>query len=165
MRCKYISFCFVSCFLCLTSFSQTSSSIFYENSNHWVDSIMQNLSEEQRIAQLFMIAAYSNKGDSHKKQIADLINNYNVGGIMFLQGSPYRQASMTNYFQSLSKVPLMIAIDAEWGIDMRLDSALRFPWQMTLGAIKDADLIYQMGEENRKTMPLTWYSHEFCSCS
>ena len=103
---------------------------------------MNNLSEEQRIAQLFMIAAYSNKAEVHKKQIANLIENYNIGGIMFLQGSPYRQAKITNYFQSISKTPLMIAMDAEWGIDMRLDSALRFPWQMTLGSIKDIDLIY-----------------------
>ena len=66
---------------------------------------------------------------------------------MFLQGGPKRQAKLTNYYQSISKIPLMIALDAEWGVSMRLDSALRFPWQMTLGASSDSNLIYEMGAE------------------
>ena len=66
---------------------------------------------------------------------------------MFLQGGPVRQAKLTNTYQSVSEIPLMIALDAEWGISMRLDSALRFPWQMTLGSIQDEKLIYQMGAE------------------
>ena len=66
---------------------------------------------------------------------------------MFLQGGPVRQAKLTNYYQSISKTPLMIAIDAEWGVAMRLDSCLRFPWQMTLGATSDKSLIYEMGVE------------------
>ena len=66
---------------------------------------------------------------------------------MFLQGSPVRQAKLTNHLQAHSKVPLMIAIDAEWGVAMRLDSSLRFPWQMTLGAIENTALIYKMGVE------------------
>ena len=66
---------------------------------------------------------------------------------MFLQGSPTKQAKLTNYFQSIAKTPLMIALDAEWGPAMRIDSVMRFPWQMTLGAIEDEDLIYRMGEE------------------
>ena len=66
---------------------------------------------------------------------------------MFLQGGPKRQAILTNYYQSISKIPLMIALDAEWGVSMRLDSALRFPWQMTIGATMDSALVYEMGEE------------------
>ena len=108
---------------------------------------MATLSEEERIAQLFMVAAYSNRGSDHKKHIVDLVEDYKIGGLMFLQGGPVRQAKMTNYYQSKSKIPLMIAIDAEWGIAMRLDSSLQFPWQMTLGAIEDTNLIYEMGVE------------------
>ncbi|MAW21567.1 MAG: hypothetical protein CMD16_04140 [Flavobacteriales bacterium] len=121
--------------------------VFLDDSTEWADSVLLNLSEEERIAQLFMVAAYSNKGELHKQQITDLVEHYKIGGLMFLQGGPVRQAKLTNYYQSISKTPLMIAIDAEWGVAMRLDSALRFPWQMTLGAIEDSSLIYDMGVE------------------
>jgi hypothetical protein len=109
--------------------------VFLKDSTAWADSVFLTLSEDERIAQLFMVAAYSNKGNAHKQHIVDLVEQYKIGGLMFLQGGPVRQAKQTNYYQSKSKVPLMIAIDAEWGVAMRLDSALRFPWQMTLGAI------------------------------
>ncbi len=128
--------------------------VFHSQNTHWADSIMANLSEEQRIAQLFMVAAYSNKDNDHKEHISNLIKNYKIGGLMFLQGGPVRQANLTNYFQSLSKTPLMIALDAEWGPAMRLDSVMCFPWQMTLGAIQDDDLIYKMGEQIAKQCKL-----------
>ena len=121
--------------------------VFLSNSELWADSIMASLSQEERIAQLFMVAAYSNKGDGHKQQITNLVEHYKIGGLMFLQGGPLRQAKLTNYYQSKTKTPLMIAIDAEWGVAMRLDSSLSFPWQMTLGAIEDTNLIYKMGVE------------------
>ena len=124
-----------------------SKAVFLTDSTSWADSVLLTLSEEERIAQLFVIAAYSNKGDAHIQQITDLIEHYKVGGLMFLQGGPVRQAKLTNYYQSITKTPLMIAMDAEWGVAMRLDSALSFPWPMTLGAIEDTNLIYQMGEE------------------
>ena len=124
------------------------SAVFLDSTNAaWADSIMSTLSAEERIAQLFMVATYSNKGKQHKKDILHLVEKYKIGGLMFLQGGPIRQAKLTNFYQSKSKIPLMIAIDAEWGVSMRLDSSLRFPWQMTLGAIEDADLIYKMGYE------------------
>ena len=121
--------------------------VFLADSSTWVDSIMSTLSEEERIGQLFMVAAYSNKSESHKNYIIRLIEDYKIGGLMFLQGGPLRQANLTNLYQSKTKTPLMIAIDAEWGVSMRLDSAIRFPWQMTLGAIQDTTLIYKMGVE------------------
>jgi beta-N-acetylhexosaminidase len=121
--------------------------VFLSYSTTWADSIMTTLSEKERIAQLFMVAAYSNKGEDHKQQITNLVQQYKIGGVMFLQGGPVRQAKLTNYYQSKSKTPLMIAIDGEWGVAMRLDSSLRFPWQMTLGAIEDEKLIYEMGVE------------------
>ena len=133
------------CNICIV-FAQEKA-VFLNNSRDWADSMMNTLSAEERISQLFMIAAYSNKDQKHKKEISHIINKYKVGGLMFLQGGPLSQAKLTNYYQSISKTPLMIAIDAEWGVSMRLDSALRFPWQMTLGAINDTNLIYQMGAE------------------
>lgn len=123
------------------------STVFLSEDTHWADSILSKLSDEEKIAQLLMVAAYSNKDDNHKTYVSELIKKYKIGGLMFLQGGPVRQAKLTNYYQSISKTPLMIAIDAEWGVAMRLDSCLRFPWQMTLGATSDKSLIYDMGVE------------------
>ena len=106
---------------------------------------MSSLTLEQRIAQLFMVAAYSNKSISHQQEIESLISKYHIGGLMFMQGGPIRQLHLTNTYQSLSKVPLMIAQDAEWGLSMRIDSTIRYPWQMTLGAIQNDSLIYHIG--------------------
>lgn len=113
----------------------------------WVDSIFNVLTFEERLGQLFMVAAYSNKDNRHKEDLSRLIRDENIGGLIFFQGGPVRQAHLTNHFQSVAKTPLFIAMDAEWGVSMRLDSVLQFPKQMTLGAIQDSRLIYKMGKE------------------
>ncbi|WP_181305784.1 glycoside hydrolase family 3 N-terminal domain-containing protein [Rufibacter sp. XAAS-G3-1] len=113
----------------------------------WVDSVYQTLTPDQRLGQLFMVAAYSNKPQSHIRGIENLITQYGIGGVMFMQGGPVRQAKLTNRYQSISKVPLLVAIDAEWGLDMRLDSSMHFAKQMTLGALPDDHYVYLMGRE------------------
>ncbi|HSP82256.1 MAG TPA: glycoside hydrolase family 3 N-terminal domain-containing protein, partial [Gillisia sp.] len=118
----------------------------YENSK-WVDSIMKTLSPDERIAQLIMVAAYSNRGDEHRQEILKLIQEQKIGGLIFFQGGPVRQARLMNEYQAYSKVPLLGAIDAEWGVGMRLDSTISYPFQMALGAIQDESLIYDMGAE------------------
>jgi beta-glucosidase-like glycosyl hydrolase/CubicO group peptidase (beta-lactamase class C family) len=118
----------------------------------WADSVFNSLSSEERIAQLFMIAAYSNRDDAHLAEVANLVRTYNLGGIIFFQGSPYREATMTNCFQSVAKTPLLIGIDGEWGLFMRLDSTQWFPRHMMLGAIRDNQLIYSMGFEIARQM-------------
>jgi beta-glucosidase-like glycosyl hydrolase/CubicO group peptidase (beta-lactamase class C family) len=115
--------------------------------DHWADSVLNTLSEDERIAQLIMIPAYSNKDQVHVDSIASLVDKYGVGGIIFFQGGPVRQAHMINQFQELAKVPLMISLDGEWGLKMRLDSTVRFPYQMALGGMADEGLIYEMGAE------------------
>ncbi|WP_339713301.1 glycoside hydrolase family 3 N-terminal domain-containing protein [Cyclobacterium amurskyense] len=115
--------------------------------SNWVDSVFNSLTFEERLGQLFMVAAYSNKGQAHVNNISKLIEEENLGGLIFFQGGPVRQANLTNYYQEISKTPLFIAMDAEWGIGMRLDSVLNFPKQMTLGAAKNDALVYQMGKE------------------
>ena len=112
----------------------------------WVDSVFHSMSPKQRLGQLFMVAAYSNKGFDHQAEIEILIRESGIGGLIFFQGGPGRQARLTNYFQSFSKVPLWVGMDAEWGLGMRLDSTMNFPKQMTLGAIQDVDQIRKMGE-------------------
>lgn len=120
---------------------------FYANNTQWADSVLKSLTVDERIAQLFMVAAYSNKDKTHVKEIKKLVDKFKIGGLIFFQGGPVRQAKLTNYYQSNSKVPLFIAIDAEWGLAMRLDSTTKFPRQMTLGAIQNDSLIYGMGVE------------------
>lgn len=113
----------------------------------WADSILKTMSDEHAIGQLFMVAAYSNKNDVHTKEIEQLIQNNGIGGLIFFQGGPVRQAQLTNHYQEMTRVPLFIAMDAEWGLGMRLDSTLNFPKQMTLGAIQNNNEIYKMGIE------------------
>ena len=116
--------------------------------NRWVDSVYQQMNWEQRIGQLFMARAHSNLTQEHVEQVKVAIQQNHVGGLCFFQGTPKKQAELTNMYQSLAKVPLIIAVDAEWGIGMRfLDKAISFPRQLTLGAIQDNTEIYQMGQE------------------
>ena len=113
----------------------------------WVDSVFHALSFEERLGQLFMVAAYSNKDQKHVDQISQLIKDENLGGLIFFQGGPNRQARLTNLYQAQAKTPLLIAMDAEWGIGMRLDSVVNFPKAMTLGAIQNPALIHEMATE------------------
>ena len=113
----------------------------------WVDSVLNILDEDARIGQLFMVAAYSNRDNSHYNELRKLVKNHGIGGLIFFQGGPVRQAAMTNRLQAEAQVPLFVAMDAEWGLGMRLDSIPNFPRQMTLGAIQDNQLIYTMGAE------------------
>ena len=111
----------------------------------WVDSVFNTLNEEQRIGQLMIIRAHSNLGAEHIQQVTDQISKYNVGGLCFFQGGPVRQANLTNQYQALAKTPLLISIDGEWGLGMRLDSVINFPRQLMIGAIPDAKLAYTLG--------------------
>ena len=120
---------------------------FISIQNKWVDSVFSSLSPKERLGQLFMVAAYSNKDLKHVKEIKELIVNYNIGGLIWMQGGPLRQGQIANYYQSIAKTPLLYSIDGEWGLAMRLDSTPRYPKQMTLGAIQNDSLIYQMGRQ------------------
>ncbi len=124
------------------SFGQYKSSL---SQQQWVDSVFNSLNDDQKIAQLMVIRAHSNLGPDHVAKVTNDIQQYNVGALCFFQGGPVRQANLTNFYQSIAKTPLMITIDGEWGLGMRLDSVDRFPYQLTLGALNDDELIYRMG--------------------
>jgi beta-N-acetylhexosaminidase len=117
------------------------------NKIYWTDSVLSTLTLEEKIAQLMMVRAYSNKDESHYAYIEKLVIDYNIGGLCFFQGGPVRQANLTNRYQHKAKTPMLIALDAEWGLGMRLDSTFSFPFQMTLGALENDTLVYRMGEE------------------
>jgi beta-N-acetylhexosaminidase len=121
-----------------------------QEKNSWVDSVFRKLSRRERIAQLFMIRAHTDKGTRFEDSVANIIRHEQIGGLVFFQGGPERQAALVNRYQSLAHVPLLIAMDGEWGIGMRLDSTVSYPFQMTLGAVRDNNLIYQMGQEVAK---------------
>jgi len=113
----------------------------------WVDSLMNKMTLDEKIGQLFMVQAYSNKDEKHRNSIDSLIKNYHIGGLIFMQGTPEKQAVLTNNYQSNSKIPLLIGFDGEWGLDMRLKDTYRFPWNMTLGAITDNKLVEEFGAQ------------------
>ncbi|MGV6845199.1 MAG: glycoside hydrolase family 3 N-terminal domain-containing protein [Lutibacter sp.] len=115
--------------------------------NKWVDSVFNQLSLQEKVAQLMMVAAYSNKDKSHEQQIENLVEKNRIGGLIFMQGTPSKQLLLTNKYQSISKTPLFIGQDAEWGLSMRLKNTFSFPWNMTLGAVRNSNLIYQFGVE------------------
>lgn len=116
-------------------------------SNQWADSLLSTLSDDERIAQLFMVAAYSNKGTVESDKISNLVNKYQIGGIIFFQGEPGKQAELTNWYQSLAKVPLWIGMDAEIGLGARLKQTISYPRQIMLGAIQNNELIFQLGKQ------------------
>ena len=103
----------------------------------WVNDTYKNMSLEEKIGQLFMVSMGSNESRDAADKINSLIENNHLGGVIFLRGGPIQQVKLTNEFQSKSKIPLLIGMDAEWGLAMRLDSTYAFPWNMTLGAIQD----------------------------
>ncbi|NJN78356.1 MAG: hypothetical protein HC803_08550 [Saprospiraceae bacterium] len=115
----------------------------------WVNSIYDSMTEDERLGQLIVVRAYSNKDESHARTIDNLIEKYHVGGMTFFQGTPEKQAELTNRYQKLAtKVPLMVSIDAEWGLGMRMkETTMSFPRQLTLGAIQDNRLLYEFGAE------------------
>ena len=112
---------------------------------HWVDSVYSALTTQQRIGQLFMLRANSETDSADIHQISRLIRDYNIGGLCFFQGGPVRQANLTNFYQNLAPTPLLIAMDAEWGLGMRLDSTISFARQMTLGAMRNEQLLTEYG--------------------
>jgi beta-N-acetylhexosaminidase len=132
----------------LTAFCSFSQQFYAETpaAKKWVRKQFRKLSKEERIAQLMIIRAHSNLGAEHIAQVTDLIGQCNVGGLCFFQGGPVRQARLTNFYQSIAKTPLMITIDAEWGLGMRLDSVTPFPRQLMQGAGPNENIIYEVGQ-------------------
>ena len=134
-------------FITIRAFAQKESYIQSLNKqNHWVDSVFKKLNRRQKVAQLFFVRAHTNLGLAYEDSVANVIKNEQVGGLVFFQGGPVRQAELINRYQKISRVPLIIAQDGEWGLGMRLDSTISYPYQMTLGAIQDNTLIYKMGQ-------------------
>ncbi len=111
----------------------------------WVNDKYSTMSLQEKIGQLFMVIASSEEDKAAAQRIKRLIKDNAIGGLIFSKGGPVGQAKLTNEYQSLSKIPLLIGMDAEWGLAMRLDSTYAFPWNMTLGAIADTAIVSKVG--------------------
>ncbi len=118
--------------------------------NYWVDSVFKRLNKREKIAQMFFVRAHTNFTKAYEDSVGMVIKKERIGGLVFFQGGPGRQAILTNRYQSLAKVPLLITSDGEWGLGMRLDSTISYPYQMALGAVQDRELLYKMGLEVAK---------------
>ena len=164
---KIILIISVLAFFCV-SFSHRQTNKFFleeaEIKQTWADSMLKTLSLDEKIAQLIIIRAHSDKTADYNTSLLEQIKKYKVGGLCFFQGGPVRQANLTNKAQALSPIPLMISIDGEWGLGMRLDSVLLFPRQMALGAGNDLNGIYEMGAQIAKQCKRMGIHVNFISC-
>ena len=112
----------------------------------WVNTTFQSLSDDEKIAQL-MVVAVSPRDKFAEQAVKKLVGDYKVGGLIYHENDIKTQAKLTNYAQSLANVPLMITLDAEWGLSMRLEDAPKFPRNLFLGAINDDRVFYEYGKE------------------
>lgn len=115
--------------------------------NEWVDSVFQSLTPEQRIAQLVWVNAAANDNISAQLKVAEQIKTYNLGGVIFFSGDPERQVRLTNTYQAAAQTPLLIAMDAEWGVAMRLPGIISFPYNMMMGAANNTDLVKKAAQQ------------------
>ena len=114
---------------------------------NWVDAKYDAMTMDERLGQLFMVSVASNQDKASTEKVKTLIKEHHIGGVIFSTGGPVRQAKLTNVYQTASKIPLMVGMDAEWGLAMRLDSTYAFPWNMTLGAITDNTVVERVGHQ------------------
>ncbi|UMQ40110.1 glycoside hydrolase family 3 protein [Chryseobacterium sp. Y16C] len=130
-----------------------------DKAQQWVNKTYNSLSQDEKLGQLFIVALYTNKDDNHINQVRNIVVNDKIGGLILMQDDAAKEINLVNEFQQKSKVPLMIGMDAEWGLYQRIAAAHKFPWAMTLGAIQDKNLIYQMASkiaEDCKRMGINW---------
>ncbi|WP_313028712.1 glycoside hydrolase family 3 protein [Soonwooa sp.] len=130
-----------------------------KKAKEWVDKTYNQLSEDQKLGQLFIVALYTNRGIDHIQEIRNLVTKEQIGGLILMQDDAAMEINLVNEFQSRSKVPMMIGIDAEWGLFQRIAKAYKFPWAITLGAIQDEKLVYDMAAKiaaDCKRMGINW---------
>lgn len=130
-----------------------------EKANQWVNTTYNSLSQDEKLGQLFIIALYTNKDEAHINGVREIVLKEKIGGLILMQDDAAREINLVNEFQKKSKVPLMIGMDAEWGLFQRIATAHKFPWAMTLGAIQDKSLITEMAAkiaEDCKRMGINW---------
>ncbi|AIL47254.1 glycoside hydrolase [Elizabethkingia anophelis] len=130
-----------------------------EKARQWVDKTYNSLSQDEKLGQLFITALYTNKDQNHINFVRQLVNKEKIGGIILMQDNAAQEIELVNEFQESSRVPLLIGMDAEWGLYQRIAAAHKFPWAITLGAIQDDKLVYEMASKiasDAKRMGVNW---------
>ena len=130
-----------------------------QKAEKYADSLYQQLSLDEKIGQLYIVALYNNRGEEEIQKIRNLVEKEKIGGLILMQDNAEKHIQLLNEFQGKSKVKMMIGIDGEWGLFQRFPAAHKFPWAMTLGAIQDNSLIYEMTSkiaEDCKRMGIYW---------
>lgn len=130
-----------------------------QKANQWVEKTYHSLSQDEKLGQLFIVALYTNKDETHINSVRNIVLNDKIGGLILMQDDAAREINLVNEFQQKSKIPLMIGMDAEWGLYQRIAAAHKFPWAMTLGAIQDKRLITEMAAkiaEDCRRMGINW---------
>ena len=125
----------------------------------YADSLYAKLSMDERIGQLYIVALYTNKDQNHISGVRKLVEQERIGGIILMQDDAEQEIALVNEFQKKSRVPMLFGMDAEWGLYQRIKTAHKFPWAMTLGAIQDNNLVYEMASkiaEDAKKMGIYW---------
>ena len=131
----------------------------YQKAEKYADSLYQQLSLDEKIGQLYIVALYNNRGEEEIQKIRNLVEKEKIGGLILMQDDAEKHINLLNEFQGKSRIKMMIGIDGEWGLFQRFSAAHKFPWAMTLGAIQDNSLIYEMTSkiaEDCKRMGIYW---------
>ena len=131
----------------------------YQKAEKYADSLYQQLSLDEKIGQLYIVALYNNRGEEEIQKIRNLVEKEKIGGLILMQDDAEKHINLLNEFQGKSRIKMMIGIDGEWGLFQRFSAAHKFPWAMTLGAIQDSSLIYEMTSkiaEDCKRMGIYW---------
>ena len=131
----------------------------YQKAEKYADSLYQQLSLDEKIGQLYIVALYNNRGEEEIQKIRNLVEKEKIGGLILMQDDAVKHINLLNEFQGKSRIKMMIGIDGEWGLFQRFPAAHKFPWAMTLGAIQDNSLIYEMTSkiaEDCKRMGIYW---------
>lgn len=151
------------CFLAQLSYAQfvpkNTEPLQKEEAEKWVNETYKNLTQDEKLAQLFIVALYTNKDQAHIETVRNLVKNEKIGGLILMQDDAAQEINLVNEFQHSSKIPLLIGMDAEWGLYQRIAAAHKFPWAITLGAIQNKNLIYEMAQkiaEDCKRMGINW---------
>ncbi|MGB5025484.1 MAG: glycoside hydrolase family 3 N-terminal domain-containing protein, partial [Saprospiraceae bacterium] len=139
--------------ICILSFCTASHSQNY-SASRWADSVLATMSLDEKLGQLFVIRSFSTQNEQQIQDVSALIQDYHIGGICFFKGTSGSLYELIQKYQTLSKIPVMVSMDAEWGLGMRITDAFSFPKQMSLGALKENRLIYDLGKEMAIQMKL-----------
>ena len=151
--CKIHFFIFLLMFTRLNAFSADPPFLNYIN-DPWVNEQLQKMTLEEKIAQLMFITVYPELGESSKTKSSEIIKKMQPGGILVMKGNPSVTAKWINEFQDISSVPLLVSVDGEWGLSMRIDSTVRYPYAQAIGAVSDSALIFQMGKDIARQMKI-----------